>query len=202
MFYLSKKILSYKFNSDCRGFTIVEMLVVIGIFFIITGIVLVNAPQFRERVSIDLVANDLALVIRSAQTYGMATRESKVSSPGTFPSYGFYLQLNEDSISDIFIYPLLEGVVPSGEDLVVEEEYNLAPGFTIESICTRADIEDEVCQNTSSLSIAFIRPALKATICSDNDCENDKAEIIIKSVKEEKTRLVGVYKNGQIAVEK
>ncbi|HDQ16662.1 MAG TPA: type II secretion system protein, partial [Candidatus Vogelbacteria bacterium] len=54
-----------------RGFTLIEMLVAVAIFFIVTGAILINIPQFRNRVNIDLIAGEVSLYIRSAQVYAM-----------------------------------------------------------------------------------------------------------------------------------
>lgn len=189
-----------------HGFTIIEMLVVVSIFMVITGIILFNAPQFRERVSIDLIANDLALVVRSAQTYGMATRKSNVI-PEAFPSYGFYLSVLSDVDTDplIYIYPVEDVENPAyfNDDNNFEEKYKLPNGFFVESICVRDDNNN--CATSDQLHVAFIRPELKATICSSDSCDSEnsskKAEIVIKSIKEDSRRIISVYQNGQIAVE-
>ena len=52
------------------GFTMVEMLVVIAIFGIVTTILLFNLPTFRNQASLDLVAQEVAITIRGAQVFG------------------------------------------------------------------------------------------------------------------------------------
>lgn len=61
-----------------KGFTLVELLVVIGIFFIISTVVLIDTRNPRERLGSDLAAHEVSLIIREAQIYGAATRDQYV----------------------------------------------------------------------------------------------------------------------------
>ena len=56
----------YRFKKTA-GFTLIEMIVVIAIFGIVTTIILANLPTFRDRSSLDLVAQEVAINIRGAQ---------------------------------------------------------------------------------------------------------------------------------------
>jgi prepilin-type N-terminal cleavage/methylation domain-containing protein len=76
-------------RSKLRGFTLIEMMVVISIFVIITGVVLANVPSFRNKTSLDLVAEEVALAIRQTQVYGIGTKTFSQSAT-SFPSYGAY----------------------------------------------------------------------------------------------------------------
>ena len=74
------------------GFSLIEMLVVISIFLIMTLVVLSNMPAFRDKTALQLVAQEISVTIRQAQIYGIGTRSS---SGGTinFPSYGLYFDI-------------------------------------------------------------------------------------------------------------
>ena len=76
-------------RAQSRGFTIIEMITVVAIITIMTGVVLANFPDFRERASLELVAQEVSLVIRQAQAFGAQTR-SIGSGAFPFPSYGVY----------------------------------------------------------------------------------------------------------------
>lgn len=76
------------------GFTLIEMMVVISIFLVVSGIVLANFKGFARRSSLDLLAREMSLAIRQAQVYGSATKRYEGStnpSDDPFPSYGVYL---------------------------------------------------------------------------------------------------------------
>lgn len=78
------------------GFTMVEMMVVLTIFTIMTGVVMANLPLFRDRSALGLVAEEVALTIRQSQVYGGATK----SFSSGFPSFGTYF---DGGVSNSFI---------------------------------------------------------------------------------------------------
>lgn len=52
-----------------NGFTLIEMMVVVAITVIMTGVILMNLPDTRNAASADLIAQEVAIYIRSAQNY-------------------------------------------------------------------------------------------------------------------------------------
>lgn len=70
-----------------RGFTLIEMMVVIGIVVIITAIILGSYPLFASQVSLSRIAREIALNYRQAQVYGLAVREFPYED-NVYPPYG------------------------------------------------------------------------------------------------------------------
>ena len=99
-----------KFRSGVqKGFTLIEMMVVLAIFLLISGITLANYPAFNSRVSISTLANGIAVSIREAQVYGVSVKNATTSALGLYPSYGVYFNTAAGfslspgtSIEDIF----------------------------------------------------------------------------------------------------
>lgn len=87
-----RKILNTFFSKSEKGFTLIEMMVVLAIFLLISGITLANYPAFNSRVSISTLANGIAVSIREAQVYGVSVKNAttSTSSLGLYPSYGVY----------------------------------------------------------------------------------------------------------------
>lgn len=56
------------------GFTLVELLVVLSIIVVITGIVITSQSSFNKTLILANTAYDVALSIRSAETYGVGSR--------------------------------------------------------------------------------------------------------------------------------
>jgi prepilin-type N-terminal cleavage/methylation domain-containing protein len=73
-----------------RGFTLVELLVTISIFVILTGVVLFNQQKFNSTILLTNLAYDTALTIRQAQTYGVNIKEFDSGSGSQFVPYGVY----------------------------------------------------------------------------------------------------------------
>lgn len=175
-----------------RGFTIAEMLVVLAIFIVISGIVLFNFSDFKSNVGIENLAQDIALSVRKTQSYALSTKGNLLSgSPSTiFPGYGIHFS-TESSVtaqkfqgsnkSFIIFADIPPGVVP----LFYEYKYdsgvrfcdasNLASGNEcLEEIkISSTDYISEICDDTNStpncitgsLDITFKRPNPDATFC-------------------------------------
>jgi prepilin-type N-terminal cleavage/methylation domain-containing protein len=73
MFNDLPKIKYYR-NNRKRGMTLVELLVVISIFAVISGIILFDFIKFDSSVSLRNLANDIALSVRKAQSYAIGVR--------------------------------------------------------------------------------------------------------------------------------
>jgi prepilin-type N-terminal cleavage/methylation domain-containing protein len=61
-------------QKSTKGFTLVELLVSISIFVIITSVVFLSQGSFASNLLISNLAYDIALTIRQAQIYGVSTR--------------------------------------------------------------------------------------------------------------------------------
>lgn len=85
-----KRIFEKLKNQTQRGFTLIEMMVVLAIFLLISGITFANYPAFNSRVSISTLANGIAVSIREAQVYGVSVKNATTSALGLYPSYGVY----------------------------------------------------------------------------------------------------------------
>lgn len=77
-----------------KGFTLVELLVTISIFALITTLTLANYPKFNTQTSTIGLAQQIAIAIREAQVYGIAVRNasstSQVVNQDVYPAYGIF----------------------------------------------------------------------------------------------------------------
>lgn len=194
------------------GFTLVELLVTITMFVIITGVVLVNSNKFDSSVLLHNFAYDVAITIKQAQSYGVNVKESSL---GTFTSaYGVYFDISYNTNFVIFndlnndkIYG--NGDVtqcPANDPINLEciQKYSMTRGTSIASMCVGRD--DPTCSNVSKLSILFQRPNLGALIYINGantiDSNNSSYAKIILSSASGATSTVVVTSIGQIYVKK
>jgi prepilin-type N-terminal cleavage/methylation domain-containing protein len=203
--------MSCRFKSQ-SGFTLVEMMVVVAIFIITTGIVLSNFGGFREKSSLDLLAREMALIIRQAQVYGTATKLAAGASGG-FPSYGIYAK-GGTSHFILFADKDKDNKYDTGEEV---ERFNLYGGASIlkiEGFFGNGDSEPIVkfC-NKKNISwpndfyIIFKRPQTEAgyEVSSNNgwdkDCDTEDysyAQITIG--KKSDQRNIHIWRTGHIYV--
>lgn len=201
------------FRSKQQGFSILEMVVVTGIFVMVTGVVLANLPKFRNQASLDLTAQEVALSIREAQVYGTATKVSD----GDYPSYGIHFSLADNTANKNFVLfaddgnkvfdsGVEDGDVCDGDNSECLERYALDGPFYVLGLCT--DNGSETCTFFSdgvdiSLDLVYKRPFPEPSICVDGnpgDCNYTNATIIIGSPEGSESKLIKVWNNGQISV--
>lgn len=88
-----KYILKSSLSHTAKGFTLIELIVVLGIFLMISAVTLANYPAFNSRVSISTLANGIAVSIREAQVYGVSVKNATTTALGLYPSYGIYFNI-------------------------------------------------------------------------------------------------------------
>jgi prepilin-type N-terminal cleavage/methylation domain-containing protein len=207
-------------NTRQKGFTIIELLVVIFIVGVISGLVMFNYKSFRSDVSVENLAQDIGLAIRRAQVYAVST---KGADNTTFPSYGVHFNIPGSNpilgtekafvlFADLPDYPTIGqydqnsgacGIVnpsPIAQDECMEI-INITTQDKITALC-----DDKVCYdstNDPSVDIVFTRPNTEAEFCfkvGSTTCANP-SNIRIKVESVGKTeRYINVWNTGLISV--
>ncbi len=97
--FLNKKIKKIY----AKGFTLVEMTIVIAIFGLLTVVVVVKYGDFTSNLLISNMAYEVALTTRQAQVYGVGVRGYEADGVATDFSYpyGVYFNLNDGSGAEL-----------------------------------------------------------------------------------------------------
>ncbi len=84
--------MSIREKNKNNGFSLIELMVTISIFLLITTVTMVNYPRFSNKLSLDLLAQDVALSFRQAQIFGSSVFGAKGISgqATTFGAYGVH----------------------------------------------------------------------------------------------------------------
>ena len=64
-----------------QGFSLVEMVVVLGVMVMVMTLMFANFPKIRDQIALTLATRELALNIRKAQSYAIAVREFNQAFP-------------------------------------------------------------------------------------------------------------------------
>jgi len=155
------------------GFTIVEVLVSITIVTIIMTVILFNYGSFTDKLALSSAAQELAVTLRQAQTYGLSVKEV-ASSPGNFDSaYGVYFDLADQSK-----YYLFADVVPNkmygvgngcgGNATECVQQFTLRNGIRITGLCSDTLCTPASGANFNALSVSFLRPNPDASLYFTN----------------------------------
>jgi len=209
-FPFKKRIKESLKTSKSRGFTLVELLVTVVIFVVLTGVVLFSQTNFDNSILLSNLAYDVGLTVRQAQTYGVNVKEFSTSTTGTFSMpYGVYFDITKGGNNKSFI--LFANTVNdtkfSGEwtcysdDIECVQKYTIKKGSYISGLC--AGTNSSNCSSSNTLSILFQRPYPDANIYVGDELKTyNYAEITVSSADGSATKTIVVTKAGQIYVAK
>lgn len=176
-----------------RGFTLIEMVVVVGVISIVSGVILANNGRFGGQVLLQNLAYDIALSIRQAQVYGIAVQRFNNEYAS---AYGMHF-----SISSPDIYLLFADVaVVNG---VYDDTSERVQATTIASRYAITALRINGCNGTvvSNLDIVFKRPDPDAYISAPPLSGLQESACITVSSPRGDTKNIIVEVNGQIAVQ-
>jgi len=210
-----------------KGFTLVEMLVVLAIITIITSVTLLSQTSFNRSVLLVDTAHTVALSIREAQFFGLSTRVfSGVANAG----YGIHFDEGLPNKYTLFadIYPEIPGDDLNGKcpghptednpdrrpgnclyDISHNEksiDYTLAGNFTIASVCGRVGTGNTQClgDQFETVDIVFLRPNTETIIIGTRDSVHTALQdacIIVRAPSAGTfEKMIYVSKVGQVAV--
>lgn len=199
-----KKIL----KQDNAGFTMIEMVVSVGIFVVMASLILTNYQKFLNTSSLSTLASEIAVSIRQAQVYGQNVREFGAGT-NTFPSYGAFFDSNTTDSFVLFADIIggdkqyNNGVACGAVGSECLEKFNIQSRARIARLCGNMKTGPTEC-GLSSLDIAFTRPnpdALITGVSGGVSKTYSDAEIVIGAVGETAEKTVVVWASGQIGVE-
>jgi prepilin-type N-terminal cleavage/methylation domain-containing protein len=197
---------SSRTQSSSQGFTLVELLVSIGIFTLITTISVFSYSDFNSNVLLTNLAYEIALSVRQAQFYGITVKQStSVTAPNFDSGYGVHFTKNALS------YTLFEdgkdgySLDHSYAEGEAVDTYSIQKGNFISRLCTRGSSSFDC--TLASLDLSFVRPnpetyvALSGSVGSPSLLDPTKTtSIVCVSSPKGTVRKVTVESTGQISV--
>lgn len=192
-----------------KGFTLIEVVVVIGVMAIISSLMLANFPRFNKQIGVGKEASKLALSLRKAQSYALAVREFNSAfnddpfcenPPVKFPGYGLFFKTLDSA--HYFIYG----------DVNCSKYYE---SFSIEETVEIVNIENNMKTSTikgynaaicsggcdlAELSILYLRPG-PTTLIKGDGADYNFVEIYLSSADGTVSKKVVVKSTGQVSIE-
>ncbi len=179
-----------------RGFTLVELVVTMGIMALITTVTLANHSKFGGQVMLRNLAYELALVVREAQTYGVSVRKTGLATDFD-AGYGIHFDPSTPKNYIMFSDTVADGLYIPGEDTIVTG-YGIGRGYKISKLCVTAGI-NTLCNGT--IDLLFKRPEPDASIRFNGVPNNlyEKVEVELISPRGDTMSMI-VEVSGQISV--
>ncbi len=195
------------------GFTLVELLVTITIFVMLTGVVLFKQNGFDNSILLSNMAYDMGLTLRQAQSFGLSTRETSSGSNKFLVGSGYGMYINKTpgvgSNRNFILFADLNSDNRSGTGCTVSDtecvqKYSINRGNFIQKICL--DMACTSIKQTNELSILFKRPKPDALIYWNDGtatlATSSMARIVVSSSDGKATTSIIITSVGQIYVTK
>ena len=201
-----------------RGFTLVELIVVVAITTLISSIVVVGSSKFDGTILLTNLAYDVALSVREAQFAGLNVKVFQSGGTSTFNAgYGItFYKLNADTSTNNKDYILFADVMDGNgvEDYLYSgnsnggaefvRKYSTQKGNWIDKFCgVVATTGVEECGGSTGsltfLNIVFVRPNPDATFKSSTGTAYKAVKIYVKSP-QNITKAIRIESTGQISV--
>ncbi len=203
-----------------KGFTLLELMVVIAIMGIIATVSIFNYSKFNSSLSLTNLAYEVALTIREAQVFGGSVKVSGTSNNNFDNAYGVHFSTASDFnkarfISFVDSAPLNTSPVPPGDERYGGNFtecagecitiHKLARGNIVSAICkSKPQGSNNLCpngQSGDSVDITFLRPNLDARIVvRGNQVSTEKEVYVVLSAPDATIKTIKIQSTGQIAV--
>lgn len=183
-----------------RGFTLIEMIVVVGILVVITAITLANQGRFGERILLRNLAYDVALTFHEAQVYGISAR--RIANSAFSTGHGIAIDMSTPNAMTRFADVNSNNIYdnPSSE---FAGTYQFSRAYRVETICAETASGSEQC-GLQNLYVTFHRPEPDAIVFGTYASvlgQYAGARIIIVSPREDRAEVL-IESSGQISVQK
>lgn len=192
-----------------NGFTLIEVVVVIGVIVIIATVTLARFPEFSERIGVEQESGKLVLALRKAQSYALAVRELRAGS-GIFPPYGVNISTSNRTRYTLFADSPIKNNrfdEASGESI---ERFIVEKRVTIDKICGNSQSIppgsscDSGFGGLSSADIVYERPAPTITLIGVEDglpLSYNDIKVDLKSLDGSIKKSVIIWSTGQISIQ-
>ena len=191
-----------------RGFSLKELMVVIGILVLVNSIILSNYPEFNRRMALKKTSEEVALIARQAQAYSLGVKRSV--SGGEIFGFGVHFGKSALESKSLILFTDLKSssnkIYDAGAGCgkpITEcfQEFKIDTGDYVSNLQTCNS--SSICSSVSTLDVVYPRASSIAAISADRivcgSCSY--ARVTIKSSKMDKYKIIKIWINGTITVE-
>jgi len=187
----------FRLSTHRRGFTLVELLVSMGIFTVITGVVLANYRTFNTKAFFVNASEDVVLALRQSQIYGVGVKGCGTANPFDC-SYGVYFSTNASKKNEIVIFA----------DVNSNRIYDLATDTVVERIKWNSyiSVHSLSCDGSTCGSDAYVtfkRPSADAYIATTANPSASIGVLVVNLIDANtgSTAVITISHAGQISLQ-
>jgi prepilin-type N-terminal cleavage/methylation domain-containing protein len=186
-----------------KGFTVLELLVSVSIIGAILSVVFWNYGGFNDNLAVSGSAQEMAIAIRQAQTYGINVKETSANSNSFNSAYGIYFNSSIPGSYRIFVDLNGNNSYDSGESV---EQVTLRNGIIISAACDASTCPPASPAGVTGVNVTFLRPSPDARIYFTNSSGTNiagpvnSARVRLTSPKN-KILYVNIEVTGQVTIQ-
>lgn len=182
-----------------HGFTLIELIVSVGIMIMVTTVILANYTTFNKKIKLEGVTQEIVSIIREAQAYGISNKI--VSGPGSSSAYGVHFDMAFPDTVIIFSDDDGDNIYDNGEEV---ETFKIQSSDRIIQICKNQKITTPLaCPGAGSVNtvnVIYKRSDIYAII--NDDIGVSDAVMLFRSAGESANGAkIVVWKSGQVSIE-
>jgi prepilin-type N-terminal cleavage/methylation domain-containing protein len=184
-----------------QGFTLIELVVTISIFVVVSTLIFANYPKFKSQLSLKKTSQEIAFAVREAQVYSLSVK----SYDNTFNfGYGVHFDKSKPNTIVLFADTNNNNVFDEESDGNVKE-YKIQTNNAISDLCgdEKKSFPNPGLCGLSQLDAVYLRPNPIVNLKRNGDpfSENfSDIEIIISSPGEVVKKII-IWVSGQITIE-
>jgi prepilin-type N-terminal cleavage/methylation domain-containing protein len=189
-------------NKSNHGFTLMELLVSLSIVTLIMISVLWNYSSFNDDLALTSAAQEMAIAVRKAQTYGLTVKEVTPGGGQFSFAYGVHFDPTNDP-NNYYIFADINANHKYDAGAEIIEKYPLRNNVKVGGICDGSSCPPT---NARTLDILFLRPNPDAGIYFYDvngtlvAGPSTTGKITLSSF-QGKTRTITVESTGQVSVQ-
>ena len=184
-----------------RGFSLIELMVAVGILTLINIMIFASYPEFSQKMALKRTSEEVALIARQAQAYALGIKRP-VSGGEDYYGFGIHFDKSDSKSLILFADSDSDKIYDDGE---LFQEFKIGTGDYVSELQA---CDSDSCQSVGSggLDVVYPRATTIASISADGDvcgsCSYARVTIQSPRGNEEKNKKhINIWISGQISVE-
>lgn len=177
-----------------KGYTILELLVVVAIISLLTSITISNFPQARLQFSLSRVANQFEQDVRRAQQLSLSSSEFIDSANEVHPVKGYGIYINALNNTEYIIY------ADSLDGEENNQQYDPGLDYIVQTIDFSETEPGIIIKDASSVGVHFNPPNPITTF--QPELESGNLDVVFAFENDEtKTKTISIYATGLVEIQ-
>lgn len=169
-----------------KGFTLIELVVVMSIMVIINGVIFFDYPSVMANLALKRTAGEIALLARQTQVYSLSAKSD--GSGGELVNYGIHFDKTKPA--EIILFA----------DTTPNKKYDTGEAIQTFEIQTKDTIDGFSCVGGACIgsTVDIVYQRLSPVAIINNNASISNVKITVKSHRNSTTKDITIYSTGYI----